>query len=945
MKKILKKIKNIIYKVFGKARWYLVILLVTTLITFLPSFFTRLNAYLEGVKTPEDGLINEISLGSIDSFSINNEGRAVVYSWNDKVSYASGFDLDSGKNYFSNGGYVSDSSGDDSLFYPYNFAITDDNTIYAVRYALSNDQSKIYSKESIIRLSSDYKYLGTVFDIDYDQSKKQRSTKISKLNYYDGEVTFAEVERDGVWLYKIDTKDQSLTKSDFYPTDENGTYTVSVIPVDDAFIFLRSDGNVYKVGFGEKFGDSIYRYDLSEEGETDSPLFDRAVLVDGKLYVADSNNDSTVYSLDNGILTKEFDPKEIPGKEDSKLLFLDSYREDGSSNDSLIVCFNDGIMTYKDGKFTDKDITIKFNPTLLMYLYKLNELLNELSLAALVINIIIRKKTLLYKQLMLTLPVVIAVSLIIAWQVFVRADEQNSRRVKNDLATICDLTTSKFDGYDFSDLLEVNENTGGAYQELMDKLESIDSKDENDWSKNYIFAIIYRNELEDEVLLATDDSMRMPLYRRRKAKFVDTKDKSKDIIIEDTVTSVFEDVNLNSKISAYGRITDKDGTGRFYMVVTTSRSSLFVQRTDILFSIIEYGLIIIGTLVVLITITFLFIARTIKSATKTVRKISEGNLSARIKYRSKDELGEICSEVNEMGQSLETLFKEKDETEQFYYKFVPEKFRELLGKENFTDLSLGDAKNSELTVLFCDIRSFSINSEMMTAKENFAFVNVIYGKMGPIIRENNGFVDKYIGDAVMALFENADDAVKCGIELYRAVVLDPETSKELGVSDINIGIGIHTGMAMIGIVGESERLAGTVISETVNLSSRLESLTKQYKTAMLISKDTVDRMTDPDALDMRYLGMVQVAGVNEVKAIYEVLDCLPDDEKEKRSQSSEEFKEAIRLFLLGRRSDAASALQSIEKAGKNDYVTDKYLEYISEMSDDDKSNVFRFVRK
>ena len=101
MKKILKKIKNIIYKVFGKARWYLVILLVTTLITFLPSFFNRLNAYLEGVKTPEDGLINEISLGSIDSFSINNEGRAVVYSWDNKVSYASGFDLDSGKNYFS----------------------------------------------------------------------------------------------------------------------------------------------------------------------------------------------------------------------------------------------------------------------------------------------------------------------------------------------------------------------------------------------------------------------------------------------------------------------------------------------------------------------------------------------------------------------------------------------------------------------------------------------------------------------------------------------------------------------------------------------------------------------------------------------------------------------------------------------------------------------------
>ena len=102
---------------------------------------------------------------------------------------------------------------------------------------------------------------------------------------------------------------------------------------------------------------------------------------------------------------------------------------------------------------------------------------------------------------------------------------------------------------------------------------------------------------------------------------------------------------------------------------------------------------------------------------------------------------------------------------------------------------------------------------MMTAKENFAFANIIYGKMGPIVRKNNGFVDKYIGDAVMGLFENADDAVRCGIELYKSIVLDSKTAEELNVSDINIGIGVHTGMAMVGIVGEEERLSGTVITD------------------------------------------------------------------------------------------------------------------------------------
>jgi class 3 adenylate cyclase len=97
-------------------------------------------------------------------------------------------------------------------------------------------------------------------------------------------------------------------------------------------------------------------------------------------------------------------------------------------------------------------------------------------------------------------------------------------------------------------------------------------------------------------------------------------------------------------------------------------------------------------------------------------------------------------------------------------------------------------------ILFFDIRAFSINSETMTAKENFEFVNTIYGKAGPVIREHNGFVDKYIGGAVMALFENADDAVLCGIELYRKIVLDKSTAEEIGIGDVSIGIGVHSGI-------------------------------------------------------------------------------------------------------------------------------------------------------
>ena len=277
--------------------------------------------------------------------------------------------------------------------------------------------------------------------------------------------------------------------------------------------------------------------------------------------------------------------------------------------------------------------------------------------------------------------------------------------------------------------------------------------------------------------------------------------------------------------------------------------------------------------------------------------------------------------------------------------FVPEKFRELLGKDKITDLAIGDAESREFTVLFCDIRSFSINSEMLTAKENFEFVNVIYGIAGPIIREYGGFVEKYIGDAVMALFESPDAAVQAGINIYHSIVLDPSVAQRLNVRDINIGVGIHTGIARIGIVGEEERLSGTVISDTVNLSSRLESLTKIYHTAMIVSKDTIDRMKDPDSLNKRYIGMVQVTGVNDVTALYEILDCLGDEEREKRIANKDDFKEAVRLFHLGRRDEAVALLKEIQRSGRTDHVIDMFCDYIEHLSEEDKGNVFRFVRK
>lgn len=939
-KKIFRVIKNIIFKVFGKARWWLILTAVSGILLTISTIFASLYPYSTGIRNWDGDFIREYSLEEVDELSVNDSGKAVLVSEMYDLGIGSVFNIDSNGKSYTNTRNITTDILKDATINPYNFVITDENDIYAISSDLLNDQSQLLTKDTIVKVSEKYEYVQDICSFDYDVTKRQRASKLSRLHYYDGEVTFAAVEKEGVTLYSIDTATQVLSQSRIYPTDENGTYTAQVIPIDDAFLFLRSDGNVYRTGFDEPLGESIYKFDIKVGEECDNPYFDLAVLADGKLYVADARKGDSVYLIEDGAAEKVIDLGEVAGQEASSVIDLEAYHPEGTSEETLLVCLDNGILTYSDGNVAEKDVVIKISPTILMWLEKILEMVLSFAIFALIINLIIRKKTLLYKQLILTLPIFIVITITLAVKLYIYSDSQVEKSFNNDLNIICNLGKDEFEGYDFSGLLQVDENTGAAYQELSEKFEKMSSATQS-WDDNYVFAIMYKDDMNNVAFLGADDALYMPLLIQGNEAVADTD----SVYVDNQMISMFAETNRDSQMSAYGRIKDKDNSGRFYLVVGADTGSIFVQRRDILFKAFIYGFLVISVLTILIVISMMNTLRVIKKATKTVKEISDGNLSSRINYKSKDELGEICSEVNEMGHSLETLFNEKDETEKFYYKFVPEKFRELLGKERFTDLSLGDAKSSELTVLFCDIRSFSINSEMMTAKENFSFVNVIYGKMGPIVRENNGFIDKYIGDAVMALFENADDAVRCGIEMYQKVVLDPKTAEELNISDINIGIGIHTGMAMVGIVGESERLAGTVISDTVNLSSRLESLTKQYKTAMLVSKDTVDRLSDAEALDLRYLGMVQVAGVNEVKPVYEVLDCLPEEAHKNRAANRDDFREALRLFQLGRRKDAAKALEDIEAAGRNDYVSDMYLKYITEMSDDDKGNVFRFVRK
>ena len=209
-----------------------------------------------------------------------------------------------------------------------------------------------------------------------------------------------------------------------------------------------------------------------------------------------------------------------------------------------------------------------------------------------------------------------------------------------------------------------------------------------------------------------------------------------------------------------------------------------------------------------------------------------------------------------------------------YARFVPREFLEQLGKDRIIDVGLGDQVQREMTVLFSDIRNFTRMSERMTPAETFNFINQYLGAMEPAISGHSGIIDKYVGDAVMALFPHrADDAVHGALEMIRRLAAWNTQRGERGELPVKIGIGLHTGSLMLGTVGARDRMETTVISDAVNLASRVESLTKIYRLPLIITEETYFALQDPSAVSVRRIDRVLVQGKSQPVVLYEVLDA------------------------------------------------------------------------
>lgn len=344
------------------------------------------------------------------------------------------------------------------------------------------------------------------------------------------------------------------------------------------------------------------------------------------------------------------------------------------------------------------------------------------------------------------------------------------------------------------------------------------------------------------------------------------------------------------------------------------------------------------------------------AASEVERDAFEPTLLEEVAQRS-DELGQLARVFTQMVQNVKAREKElKNANTQLesllkaYGRFVPHEYLRFLRKKSITDVKLGDHVSKMMAIMFSDIRSFTTICEGMTPQDNFNFVNAYLKRVSPEIHNNYGIIVKFLGDGMMAVFpDGANDAVAAGVAKHKQLQDYNKKRQAEGFLPLKIGIGIHFGHMMLGMVGEENRMEGDALSDNVNLTARLEGLTKFYGVSLLISEQALANLTNSGQYQIRFLDRAVVKGRSEPISVYEVLDAELQEVRDLKLQTQGDFEEAIEYYRAGAFERSIKSFEKVLEANPNDKTAELYVNRLSYLLDrgtpETWDGVWRFTEK
>ena len=292
-------------------------------------------------------------------------------------------------------------------------------------------------------------------------------------------------------------------------------------------------------------------------------------------------------------------------------------------------------------------------------------------------------------------------------------------------------------------------------------------------------------------------------------------------------------------LSGYAPIIDE--SGNYVATLGVDLSAGYVHHELNQMKVVALITLIVTLVGGFLAATFIarFATRSLDAISACVAKIGKGDLKARVYLDTKDEFGELAQAINQMGKGLE----ENQRLKLNFVRYVSRHVMEKIIESDVTFALKGERK--KITVLFSDIRQFTHLAEKMSPEAVVSLLNEYLDRMLNVIFEHNGTLDKFIGDGLMVEFgaplddpHQEKNAVETAIAMHKALQeLNRKWALE-GRPQLDMGVGIHTGPAVVGNIGSEKRMEYTAIGDTVNVASRLEHATREFKVPILISETT-----------------------------------------------------------------------------------------------------------
>lgn len=326
-------------------------------------------------------------------------------------------------------------------------------------------------------------------------------------------------------------------------------------------------------------------------------------------------------------------------------------------------------------------------------------------------------------------------------------------------------------------------------------------------------------------------------------------------------------------------------------------------------------LLYLSLLVVALMAAAIFFAKRItqplEQLTQAIGRLIQNDFNFKLSTKKFGKLNFLAGQFNLMLHRIQSSRNELINLNKSYSRFIPHQLLKQLSNEGINSVSLGDCCERNMTILFCDIRGFTSLSEAMSPQKNFKFINHFFSQIAPVINKHGGIIDKYIGDGIMAIFPNsADEALKASIGMLNSLAEYNKHFIENKLPAIELGLGLHTGMTMLGTVGTVARMDATVISDTVNVASRVEAMTKAFATKILITNETKCALTSLSDYKIRYIANCQVPGKSKPVTLYEIFNNDPLSLQQEKLNNQAMMIQAWKIYKSG---DQAKAIELYQK--------------------------------